>query len=258
MSAIAATGRRGLTALVVSAAESGDLARLPMDRAPVACAVIDIAVPALTLGDLDAHDLAWAERHGQMCPDCRTIVGQSRRLSTRIDGGTAHLDGGESVQISTGRNSPVARATERASVWSMETPVGHLYGAVSDRDVGEVDVAATTDEPAIMARLRSRGFASEMIADDRRDRNAVRIGQQMSDYLTGKRHSLDVPYDLGPVTPFTRQVLEAVATIPFGSDSTYCTIAARIGQPGAGRSRTRWAAPRSHCSSPATAESARI
>ena len=106
---------------------------------------------------------------------------------------------------------------------------------MSDRGVCEVDFAATTDETAILARLRTRGFAPEMISGERPVGAALTASGQVVDFLSGKRRSLDLPYDLGSVTPFTRQVLEAAATIPFGSVSTYGAIAARIGQPSASR-----------------------
>ena len=234
-SRVVTPGSRGIAALVVSAIEEGRLARLPNDRAIDSCVVIEAAVPALTLGDLGVDDSAWAERHMETCPECRSLLGQTRRLDALIGQGSAQLIDIQAVQAPVRRDQAKTQTARSATVWSMETPVGDVFVAVSDRGVCEVDFAATIDEPSILARLRTRGFVPEMIAADRRNAEAETISEQVSDYLSGKRRSLDLPYDLGPVTPFTRQVLEATATIPFGSISTYGAIAARIGQPTASR-----------------------
>src|SRR5690606_37550960 len=51
----------------------------------------------------------------------------------------------------------------------------------------------------------------------------------------GERREFDLPVDLPGLSPFSRQVLQATAAIPFGRLVTYREIAKEIGQPGATR-----------------------
>ena len=57
---------------------------------------------------------------------------------------------------------------------------------------------------------------------------------QLEDYFAGRRRTFDLP--LAPVgTPFQRRVWEALREIPYGETVSYGVLAARLGQPGAGR-----------------------
>jgi len=49
-------------------------------------------------------------------------------------------------------------------------------------------------------------------------------------YLNGENPPLP-PLNLEPLTPFTKSVLEALKTIPFGESCTYGELAAQIGTP---------------------------
>ncbi len=231
--------RRSIPALVDQAIVQGGLADLSRDGAVDACEVVEAALPALALGDLDQDDADWVDRHLETCPECDAALAHARELDSLLGALGVRLSERQSVRPSR-LVIPAARATlnadlNRATVWAMESPVGQLYLAVSSQGVCGVDFAATTDELTILSRLRFRGYAPEIVAPDRRDRESLGIGRQVSDYLSGKRRSLDLPYDLGSLTPFARAVLGATAAIPFGHVSTYGAIAARIGHPTASR-----------------------
>jgi methylated-DNA-[protein]-cysteine S-methyltransferase len=58
---------------------------------------------------------------------------------------------------------------------------------------------------------------------------------QLDDYLQGKRHAFDLAIDWSPLTPFQRDVLQLVYTIPYGQTRTYGEIASELGKPGAAR-----------------------
>lgn len=231
--------RRSIPALVDAAIVEGGLADLSRDGDVDACAVVEAALPAIALGDLGQDDSDWVDRHLATCPECESALAQTQELDSLLGTLSIQLPERQSIR-SPWLASPAARDhraddVNRATLWSMDSPLGGLYVAVSSRGVCEVDFAATIDEARILSRLRSRGFLPEVVATGRRDHESLKIGQRIADYLSGIRRSLDLPYDLGSATPFTRLVLGAAATIPFGSVSTYGAIAVRIGQPGASR-----------------------
>ncbi len=60
-------------------------------------------------------------------------------------------------------------------------------------------------------------------------------GDQVADYLAGRRRRFAVRLGEVPGTPFQRAVWEAIAAIPYGEVATYGEIAARLGRPGAAR-----------------------
>ena len=62
-------------------------------------------------------------------------------------------------------------------------------------------------------------------------REAVR---QLEEYFAGKRREFDIPLSMRG-TSFQKKVWEQLLTIPYGETVTYGEIAARIGNPRAGR-----------------------
>ncbi len=54
------------------------------------------------------------------------------------------------------------------------------------------------------------------------------------EYFAGKRKVFDVPHNI-QATPFQQRVLHAVAQVPYGTTSSYSTIAAQINRPQAMR-----------------------
>ena len=58
---------------------------------------------------------------------------------------------------------------------------------------------------------------------------------QITNYLSGNRTTLDLPYDIHTLTPFQQQVLLAALQIPRGQVYTYADIARKIGNPKAVR-----------------------
>lgn len=61
------------------------------------------------------------------------------------------------------------------------------------------------------------------------------ILDQLSQYLSGEKRSLDVTVDWSVLTPFQADVLRLVKAIPHGETRTYQQIAEQIGNPGAAR-----------------------
>ena len=59
--------------------------------------------------------------------------------------------------------------------------------------------------------------------------------RQFARYVKGQPVQLDVPTDLGGLSPFQQRVLEVCRTIPWGSVRTYRQVAEQAGSPGASR-----------------------
>lgn len=237
---VEARGSRSLSTLVASAIDQGGLATLSERSDIDSCAVVGEAAPALALGDLSERDAGWVMDHAESCPECT----EDLRNAWSLDVALGRI--GALIEPLTDRQPPATERRARAvrsrssdaglaRVWNLETPIGGVYLALSDSGVCEVDFAATMDEPRLFARLRSRGFAPQFIADDQSNGEIDAMASQLSQYFAGRRRRLDLPIDLAGVTPFTRSVLDATATIPFGEVATYHTIASWIGQPTASR-----------------------
>jgi len=103
----------------------------------------------------------------------------------------------------------------------MGSPIGRLELV----ETGGALVAIHFDAPADGSPQHERG-GSPVLADAHR---------QLAEYFEGTRREFDLP--LRPVgTDFQRRVWDVLATVPWGTTTTYGTIAARLElQPGASR-----------------------
>ena len=103
----------------------------------------------------------------------------------------------------------------------MGSPVGRLE-LVED---GGALVAIHFDAPADGSPRHERGGSAVL----------TQAHQQLSEYFAGTRREFDLP--LRPVgTEFQRRVWDVLATVPWGTTTTYGAIAARLGlPPGASR-----------------------
>lgn len=73
-------------------------------------------------------------------------------------------------------------------------------------------------------------------ADVRVDRARLAgVLNQLSQYLSKEKRSLDVTVDWSLLTPFQADVLRLVKAIPYGETRTYQQIAEQMGSPGAAR-----------------------
>lgn len=62
-----------------------------------------------------------------------------------------------------------------------------------------------------------------------------KIDSWMTHYLARKKPSHELPFNLANTTPYTKQVLAVLQTVPFGKTMTYREVAERMGQPAAAR-----------------------
>ena len=103
----------------------------------------------------------------------------------------------------------------------MGSPIGRLELV----EEGGALVAIHFDAPADGSQRHERGGSAVL----------TRAHQQLSEYFAGSRREFDLP--LRPAgTEFQRRVWDVLATVPWGTTTTYGAIAARLGlPPGASR-----------------------
>lgn len=97
-------------------------------------------------------------------------------------------------------------------------------------------VAATVHAGAVVRiDLGGTGELPSEILDTQEASLLERLFLQLGEYGQGKRQAFSVAWRLEGMTPFTLEVLEACALVPWGETVTYGELAHRIGNPGAVR-----------------------
>lgn len=100
----------------------------------------------------------------------------------------------------------------------MSSEVGLCFVGLPNIDVESIE------------RFAGRYFPDHSIIDDFQKNK--RVTSQLNSYLAGNLTRFELDIDL-QVDGFNRQVLDSVATIPYGELRTYKEVAKVIGQPGA-------------------------
>lgn len=188
-----------------------------------ACDVAAEAMPGYLIGDLTRPEKDWLLDHTAHCRYCNNLLHGCEQMTGALD--DICTDCGE---------PPKATATSlglrEAHYGYMDTPVGPVLIATSDRGVCEISYLGHHSTDAALCGIEERGLYPV--------EKQTAIGpviEQLYEYFLGKRFVFTVPVDFGQVTPFTRRVLEATEHVPFGQVLTYGQIARQIGQPGASR-----------------------
>jgi methylated-DNA-[protein]-cysteine S-methyltransferase len=184
------------------------------------CEVVEEAIPAMVIGDLTNADESAIAEHCHHCRSC------SEMLGTWETGLAEPLPPPAAVCPAPAR----ALGLRPAHYGLMESPVGDLLLVVTDAGVAEIGYLANHSRDEEFVELEERGI----IATERPSQvQAVR--DQLEEYFAHERTAFTLPVDLYGVTPFTRDVLEATAAVPFGQVRTYQGIASAIGKPSASR-----------------------
>ena len=59
--------------------------------------------------------------------------------------------------------------------------------------------------------------------------------RELDEYFSGRRRSFDLSIDLRGAAPFTAEVLDQLARVPYGQTATYGELASRVGHPRSAR-----------------------
>ncbi len=197
-----------------------DAANQPgVDPCDVACD----AMPGYLVGDLSAPEEVWLHEHTAGCRYCANMLGSYEQVGSVLDS-TAR------TEVRPTQSVAATLGLREARYGFLDTPVGPVLVAASDEGVCEIGYLGHRPRDEVLHEIEIRGlFPVERQA-------AVRPAtEQLHEYFAGERHDFDLPLDYGAISPFTRRVLDATASVPFGHLLTYGEIARRIGQPGASR-----------------------
>ena len=110
-----------------------------------------------------------------------------------------------------------------------DSPVGPLLLAVSERGLCRISY---DPEPERELELLARGFGARVL---RSPKPLDPVRRELEEYFEGRRHEFDLPLDVAGVEGFNRDVLQALARVPYGEVTTYGTLAAQVGRPRAAR-----------------------
>jgi methylated-DNA-[protein]-cysteine S-methyltransferase len=109
------------------------------------------------------------------------------------------------------------------------TPLGSIWVAVTEQGLAAV---AFVDRAEDMIQYMNQLGFSQISNDVQKTAEARR---QICEYLAGERQQFDLAIDWSAVTPFQRQALQIVFSIPYGFVLTYGEIARQLGRPHAAR-----------------------
>ncbi len=122
---------------------------------------------------------------------------------------------------------------ERIGHVTVATPLGRALVAATER--GICMTAFGEDEPALLAALRERFPAAEIVKGDKR---LQEWAAQVVRFITAPDQTLDIPLDIRG-TAFQARVWRALRRIPLGKTASYAEIATALGQPQAVRAVAR-------------------
>lgn len=109
-----------------------------------------------------------------------------------------------------------------------ETPVGPLVLAAT----GSGLIACSYEEEERVTERIARLVSPRVLRSERR-LDAVR--RELDGYFAGTLRGFSLPVDLDLAAPFSREVLRAVRSIPYGTTTTYGDVARAIRRPRAAR-----------------------
>lgn len=110
-----------------------------------------------------------------------------------------------------------------------DSPIGPLLLAASARGLCRISF---DPEPERELERLGRAFGARVL---RSPRPLESTRRQLAEYFEGRRHKFDLGVDVERLTPFNRRVLEQLARVPYGSLTTYGTLAREAGRPRAAR-----------------------
>jgi len=110
-----------------------------------------------------------------------------------------------------------------------ETPVGTLLVAATDRGLCRVSFDPQLEREA---EWLAQAFGVRVL---RAAKPVEAVRRQLDEYFEGTRTRFELPVDLRPSAPFSREVLRRLARVPYGEVTTYGALARAAHRPQAAR-----------------------
>jgi methylated-DNA-[protein]-cysteine S-methyltransferase len=111
----------------------------------------------------------------------------------------------------------------------VESPLGPLLVAATDHGLLRIYFDA---DPPEQLELLARAAGARVL---RAPRSVDDARRELDEYFSGRRRSFDLSIDLRGAAPFTAEVLDQLARVPYGQTATYGELASRVGHPRAAR-----------------------
>jgi methylated-DNA-[protein]-cysteine S-methyltransferase len=127
------------------------------------------------------------------------------------------------------RDSAAAEGLLDVAYEMTDSPIGPLLVAASSRGLCRI---AFDPEPERELERLGRAFGPRVL---RSPRPLDPTRRQLDEYFEGRRHAFELDVDVERLTPFNRRVLDALGRVPYGSLTTYGTLARDAGRPAAAR-----------------------
>jgi methylated-DNA-[protein]-cysteine S-methyltransferase len=209
----------------------------------LSCNEVVRRLPALVAGDLGRQAILEIEEHAEQCWECHSDLQESRGLASTLDVLWLHRFNGHGDQCASypSANGYVNGSGERC-LNRIHNALGRIacFAPVAT-NIGTLHLVATD---VGLARVFFPG-AQEVDVEDWCCRHELvplydedeiePYAAQLRCYLAGDRTGFDIPIDLRTVTPFMRDVLDKLRTIPYGEVRNYREIANEIGNPNSQR-----------------------
>jgi methylated-DNA-[protein]-cysteine S-methyltransferase len=110
-----------------------------------------------------------------------------------------------------------------------DTPVGTLLVAATDHGLCRISF---DPQPERETEWLAEAFGVRVL---RAAKPVDDVRRQLEEYFAGKRTTFELPIDLRPSAPFSRQVLRRLARVPYGEVTTYGALAKAAHRPHAAR-----------------------
>ena len=111
----------------------------------------------------------------------------------------------------------------------VESPLGPLLVAATEQGLLRIYFDA---DPEHQLELLARAAGSRVL---RSPRSVAAARRELDEYFSGRRRSFDLSIDLRGAAPFTAEVLDQLARVPYGQTATYGELASRVGHPRSAR-----------------------
>jgi methylated-DNA-[protein]-cysteine S-methyltransferase len=111
----------------------------------------------------------------------------------------------------------------------VESPLGPLLVAATEQGLLRIYFDA---DPEQQLELLARAAGSRVL---RSPRSVAAARRELDEYFSGRRRSFDLSIDLRGAAPFTAEVLDQLARVPYGQTATYGELASRVGHPRSAR-----------------------